>query len=202
MKNSKGFSNILILLISLLCLAIGYFVISQLKINKNDNQAKITNLNEYEMTQDADINYFSDETLGIKFEYPYKYNYHDKETVNEEGIEYYRVKIGILDDNDVGITYLTISDTHTIDSSKLPECTEVTTEICLSSSVGWGQNVPVKQIILDGREFYSFYTGGGVDNSYHYLQSDGLELKMYVAGGGLEQTFQEVIGTLEFESAQ
>ncbi len=101
------------------------------------------------------------------------------------------------------LEYLTITKGITINLNKLAQKCEMNTpDYCLDEGGGWGQKEKVMNATLDGVPARSFYISGGVDNAYHVVQTTTdpiVELKMYVAGGGLDATFQKILTSFKFE---
>ncbi len=101
--------------------------------------------------------------------------------------------------------YLVISKEFSITTEGLRSSTEcgnlISGQFCLDKGKGWGQENDIADITLDGIPAKSFYMSGGVDNAYHVVQTTQkplLELRMYVAGGGLDQTFSQILSTFKF----
>ena len=101
--------------------------------------------------------------------------------------------------------YLTITNIPTINVQSLrpsTECNQLSSgQFCLNGGKGWGQAKDVADITIGGIPAKSFYISGGVDNAYHVVQTTNapvLEFKMYVAGGGLDQRFQNFLATVKF----
>ena len=99
--------------------------------------------------------------------------------------------------------YLTITKGVTVDLNQLSQKCEVKMSgFCLDEGSNWGQNEKVKNMTLDGVPARSFYISGGVDNAFHVVQTTTdpkIELKMYVAGGGLDSTFQNILTSFKLE---
>ncbi len=100
--------------------------------------------------------------------------------------------------------YLHISSIPSITLTQVTQCkgqNPIPGQFCLSEGTGWGQTSDVEDITLDNIPAKSFYIYGGVDNAFHVIQTTQkptLELKMYVAGGGLDQTFNNILKSFKF----
>ena len=101
--------------------------------------------------------------------------------------------------------YLVVTSVPTINLETLRPLTKCSNlapgQFCLDSGKGWGQAKDIGDITVGGRPAKSFYISGGVDNAYHVVQTIQepiLEFKMYVAGGGLDQRFQNFLSSLKF----
>lgn len=101
--------------------------------------------------------------------------------------------------------YLVISKEFSITTERLRSSTEcgnlISGQFCLNKGKGWGQEKDIADLTLGGVSAKSFYISGGVDNAYHVVQTMQkplLELRMYVAGGGLDQTFSQILSTFKF----
>lgn len=103
------------------------------------------------------------------------------------------------------IQYLTIitAPTKLTNYKELKSCSstaEETTLPCIAKE-GWQQKKPITDMLVDGKNAVSFYLVGGVDNAFHIVQITNdpkIELKMNVAGGGLESTFNKILSTFKF----
>lgn len=102
--------------------------------------------------------------------------------------------------------YLTITSKNLTDINSFKLCSQKpqndTSAHCIALGSSWGQKNDVEIIVLGGRKAKSFYLGGGVDFAYHIVQTvdnPRLELKMYVAGGGLDKDFNQILSTFKFQ---
>jgi len=103
------------------------------------------------------------------------------------------------------VEYLVVTNIPTINLKTLrpsTECGNLTAgQFCLNDGKGWGQAKDIADVIVDGIPAKSFYISGGNDNAYHVVQTTQapvLEFKMFVAGGGLDQRFQNFLATIKF----
>lgn len=72
---------------------------------------------------------------------------------------------------------------------------------CISSGKSWGQNEDIEDFYLDGTAAKSFYITSGVDSAEHAMQTINdpiFEIKMNVAGGGLDDLFRQILSTFKF----
>lgn len=95
------------------------------------------------------------------------------------------------------VEYLEVTNYHAIQLTQLKprsQCGNLTAgSYCLGSDV--------TDITVGGVPAKSFYIDGGTDISYRVVQTTQapiLEFKMYIAGGGLDQRFQDFISSLTF----
>lgn len=104
------------------------------------------------------------------------------------------------------VVYLTITEGITVDPYDLAQgCylddRRVSAKFCLDDGSGWGQGAPIVNLSLGGIPAQSFYIMVGVDSAFHIVQTTTdpiVELKMDVAGGGLEKKFEEILESFEF----
>ena len=102
------------------------------------------------------------------------------------------------------VEYLVVTNIPTIKLQTLrssTECGKLTAgQYCLYSE-GTGQTKDIADVTVGGIPAKSFYISGGNDDAYHVVQTTQapvLEFKMFVAGGGLDQRFQNFLATIKF----
>jgi hypothetical protein len=146
---------------------------------------------------------YRNEKLGFEFKYSNFYN------ISNETSE--SISLGQKASNGY-ITYLTISinpSTFTNYTAYKPCLNEdISEEIyytqvpCISKGEYWGQKDDIMDTKLDGVSAKSFYlTEGLPDVHYHIIQTSSspfVEAKMFVAGGGLESSFESILSTFKF----
>lgn len=102
-----------------------------------------------------------------------------------------------------GSEYLRISRNQMMDPSELTPCSQRNSEeFCLADGKNWGQGGDIVETSIAGVPAQSFYiAGSGPDNAFHIVQTTqapNIQLKMYVAGGGLDQTFASILSSFTF----
>lgn len=100
--------------------------------------------------------------------------------------------------------YLTVSTTNLTDLSSLKPCpTEDTQILCLDSGKKWGQEQDISNTTVGSHKAKSFYLFRFVpdEQNYHVIQLEApqkLEFKMLISGGGIDQTFSQILSTFKF----
>jgi hypothetical protein len=107
--------------------------------------------------------------------------------------------------NEPPYPYLTVSSDVITDVNSYKLCSELQSDSgftpCIGGGDDWGQSGNIVDNALGGRKAKSFYLGGGPDYAYHIVQTTEeprIELKMNVAGGGLNDTFGKILSTFTF----
>jgi hypothetical protein len=140
---------------------------------------------------------YSSDKYGFEFYYPENYEFIEERT--SQGVTF--LDFGFRNSpSDTPTSYLTITLNSNLDHKFLEECNEKSMNTCLDSKA-FGQEENVESVMLGDRKAVSFYTGGGVDNSYHIVQTvdkPEVELQMFVAGGGLDRAFKGIIDSFRF----
>lgn len=135
--------------------------------------------------------------LGFSFSYPDNYTY-SNEIVN--GVQ----DPSRIDFETTSGTWLTLIRKNPTQYDFNNLCGSQTTVFPCIQISGWGQQAPINDITLDGKAAKSFYieSTNGPDNDYHIvtISNPSVELRMYVSGGGLDKTFQQILST--FKSTQ
>lgn len=77
---------------------------------------------------------------------------------------------------------------------------------CIMTS-GWNQKTPVNSFLLDKKHAKNFYISiaNGADSHYRIVLTNEepfIELRMYVSGGGLDRTFDQILSTFKFLGAR
>lgn len=132
----------------------------------------------------------------------YSFQYPQDFVINTETAN--KITMGEQADNGI-IDYLTITanPTELTNYKQLKLCSQVNDEAvtpCIAEE-GWQQKKPITPILIDGKDAVSFYLVRGVDNAFHIVQitdEPKIELKMNVAGGRLEQRFNNILSTFKF----
>jgi len=140
---------------------------------------------------------YTNATLGFLVKYPPSYK------LISEGPQ--TVVFGFSISDESPYPYLTISIKDFTETTKFQLCSQLPPDSsthCIGVGIGWGQKDDIAEAMLSGKKAKSFYLGGGADYAYHIVQTidnPRVELKMYVAGGGLDHTFQQIISTFKFQ---
>jgi len=139
----------------------------------------------------ADWKTYKNEKLGFKLKYP------DNYSLLKESPD---IVLGFGNRGELPFPYLIISTTLS-DYSIFKECTPNGSVPCLNATSG-NQSRGIVDTYLDGKEAKSIYLTEGADGDYHIIQITNpikLQLKMYIAGGGLGQTFDQILSTFRFD---
>jgi len=148
----------------------------------------------------ADWKTFNSTDFGIEFKYPDPY-----EIISNTSKT---IVLGFKDTTGAGpFPYLTISKQKTINYSILKTCSpdQTTNTPCLASIGSGYQDEEIINSKLDEVESVSFITSEGPETLYYIVQTveePSLELKMNVAGGGLGNTFEQILSTFKFKDPQ
>lgn len=104
-----------------------------------------------------------------------------------------------------GYEYLAITtDSSTfvdLDEIKNNVCLTDMNKTCLSQGSAYGKEKDIEKMLLDNVPAQSFYITGGADRAAHIVQTTQepmIQLKMNVAGGGLDQTFSQILDSFNF----
>ncbi|KKR72499.1 hypothetical protein A3A55_00760 [Candidatus Roizmanbacteria bacterium RIFCSPLOWO2_01_FULL_40_14] len=103
--------------------------------------------------------------------------------------------------NDKPIPYLTITTTDLTEYDELVNCQDDSAKSPCLTSPYQGQEGSVEFVDLGGKNAASFYLHYGADSDFHTVQTTEdprIELEMNVAGGGLDQTFDQILSTFRF----
>lgn len=138
---------------------------------------------------------YTNTTMGFTLKYP-----NDYIVLTEKPVVSFGFGVGSVSPS----PYLNIANVNTVSLSQLQHC-EATSPgpFCLADGKGNGQVSDIVDTSLDGQPAKSFYMSSGVDSLYHIIQTTNrqFELKMYVAGGGLDKSFSQILSTFTFMEA-
>jgi hypothetical protein len=199
MKNTK-----LLLKVLIVVLGVGFIVLSAAialypQKNKRETVTETPEIQALPPLQGQTKLYRSDK-YGFEFYYPENYEFIEERT--SQGVTFLDFGFRNPPSEETPTSYLTITLNSNLDHKSLEECNEKSMNTCLASK-GFGQEDNVESVMLGNRKAVTFYTGGGVDNAYHIVQTvdkPEVELQMFVAGGGLNRAFQGIIDSFKFTS--
>jgi hypothetical protein len=201
-KKSFPVLNLLMVLIILVLLgSSGYLAYQNMKLTKELSGMKTVSVlptaspivagNYYTPTPvatadvTADWKTYSNSSMKFDVKYPNSWTV-IKETSNVE------LGFGVGDQQPV--SYLTISSKKSIDFSSLKECTQQNSTFpCITTGK------VIADITVGGVVARSAYLNyGTVDADFRVVQTFSIELKMNISGGGLDNTFDQILSTFKF----